>query len=136
MLHYIKNGHDATAVPVIRGTGVANRHATKKQRAALAAAVLAGDVDFTPSQRQLASIFGVSVAYVGLARQFSPAKRKAIIAGEATINFTTLLNGPKAPLALPAPKLVSDAELEEVIRIAGIDRTLTAAVAVETYTAA
>ena len=135
MLNTTKNGHGATVVPMLKGAGIANRRADKRQLACLAAAVIEGDAGFKPSMRQLSQLFGVSVAYVGLARQFSPAKRKAIIAGEATINFTTLLNGPKAPLALPAPKVVSDAELEAIISSVGIDRTLTAAAAVETHAA-
>jgi hypothetical protein len=81
---------------------------------------------------QLAGHFGVSIPYINLARQFSPAKRKAIIAGEDPTNFSTLLNGPKTPLALPARKRVSDAELEAIISRAGLERTLNAAAAVGT----
>jgi hypothetical protein len=36
-------------------------------------------------------------------------------------------------LALPAPKPVTDEALEEMIRIAGITRTLDAAIAVESH---
>ena len=82
MFNSIKNGHGATAVPKIKGAGIANRHANKRQLAALAAAILAGDADFKPSMRQLAQLFGVSVAYVGSpsisplrsARRSSPVK--------------------------------------------------------------
>ena len=134
MLNSIKNGYRATAaVPVIKGSGIANRCSDKRQRATLAAAILAGDVGFKPSMRQLAQLLGVNVTYIGVALKFSPGTRKAIMAGEAAVNFTDLLNGPKAPLALPAPKCVSDAELEAIINIAGIERTLNAAVAVETH---
>ena len=136
MLHITKNGHDATAIPAIKGAGIANRCADKRQLAALAAAVLEGDTAFTPSLRQLAQLFGVNSTYVTLARQFSPAKRKAIIAGEdTTTSFTALLHAPKTQLALPAPKVVTDEALKEIVRVAGISRTLDAAIAVETYAA-
>jgi hypothetical protein len=105
----------ASVIPVIKGAGVANRHADKRQLAALAATILEGDTGFTPSLRQLAQLFNVSVTYVSLARQFSPATRKAIRAG-ANVSFTAVLNGPKAPLALPAPRIVTDEELETVVR--------------------
>ena len=136
MLNIITNGYSATAAPVIKGAGVNNRHASKRQRAALAAAILEGDVAYAPSMHQLASIFGVSAAYIKLARQFSPAQRKAIVSGEAFISFSALLNPPKAPFALPAPKLVTDKALEDIIRSVGIDRALNAAAAVETHAAA
>jgi hypothetical protein len=132
----ITNGYGgATAIATIKGAGIGNRHANKRQLAAMAAAILAGDAGFKPSMRQLAQIFGVNVVYIGLAQQFSPAKRKAIIAGEDVTSFTALLNPPKAPLALPAPKFVTDETLKETIRIAGIERTLNAAAAVEAHAA-
>ena len=101
----------------------------------MVAAILEGDCGFAPSARQLASLFGVNLAYVALARQFSPGWRKAIIAGTDSVNFSALLNPPKAPFALPALKLVTDEALEEIIRSVGIDRALTAAAAVETHAA-
>jgi hypothetical protein len=133
MLNTTKNGRGATAASVIKGSGVAHRHADKRQLAALAAAILAGDTDLKPSMRQLAQLFGVSVTYIGVAQQLSAAKRKAIISGQDAVSFTDLLNGAKAPLALPAPKLVSDAELEAIISSAGLERTLNAAAAVEAH---
>lgn len=137
MSNTIQNGHGATAVSVIKGAGIGNRHADKKQLACLAAAILAGDAGFKPSLRQLATLFGVSVTYIGVAQQLSAAKRKAIISGEDPTNFSTLLlNRPTAPLALPAPKIVTDTELEETIRTAGIARTLDAAIAVEAFATA
>jgi hypothetical protein len=133
MVNSIKNGHGATAVSVVKGAGVGNRHANKRQLAALAATILAGDANFKLSKCQLAQILGVSIAYIGIAQQLSAVRRDAIIAGEDSINFTTLLKGPKTPLALPAPKLVTDKALEDIIRSVGIDRALTAAAAVETH---
>ena len=41
------------------------------------------------------------------------------------------MNGPKAPFVLPAPKLVTDEALEEIIRGVGIDRALNAGATVE-----
>ena len=131
MASSINGGNGATALVRIQGSGIAHRRANKRQLAALVASVLEGDVGYAPSMGQLAQHFGVSLSYIALARKFSPAKRKAIIAGEDAISFSALLNGPKAPLALPAPKRVSDAELEAIICSAGIERTLNAAASVE-----
>jgi hypothetical protein len=130
MLNITNNGHSATAVPRIKGTGVSNRHAAKRQRAALAAAIAEGDTVFEPSMGQLSRIFGVNLTYIALARKFSPAKRKAVISGKDEVDFSALLNAPKALFALP-PNSVSDTELETIIRRAGIERTLNAASAVE-----
>jgi hypothetical protein len=131
MINNINGTNGATGVPKIKGRGIANRRANKRQRAALVAAILAGDADFKPSMRQLAQLFGVSAPYVGIAQQLSAAKRKAIIAGEDAISFSALLNPPAAPFAFPKPKLVSDQQLEDIIRVAGIERTLNAAASVE-----
>jgi hypothetical protein len=46
------NGHaGATGIPAIKGSGVANRVADKRQLAALAAAILEGDTGFEPLAR-------------------------------------------------------------------------------------
>jgi hypothetical protein len=111
------------------------RHLNARQRACLAANILADpDGSFHPAVNQLATMLHVSSAYIGIARQMSAAKRAAILAGYDQTSFAGLLNAPKAPLALPAPKAVNgdgDAELFDIIRKVGVARTLDAAVAVE-----
>jgi hypothetical protein len=81
------------------------------------------------SLRQLAQLIGVSAPYIQAARQLSPTKREAIANGTDSTPFTTLLPSSKPSLALPKP--MSDAELANIIKNAGLDRTLAAACAVE-----
>jgi hypothetical protein len=111
------------------------RHLNARQRACLAANILADpDGSFHPAVNQLANMLRASPAYIGIARQMSAAKRAAILAGYDETSFAGLLNAPKAPLALPAPKAsnwIGDAELLNIVRTAGVARTLDAAVAVE-----
>jgi hypothetical protein len=119
------NGNsNATAPKIIKGRGIANRHADKCQLAAMAASFLEHDDDFEPSARQLSQVFGVSLAYIAVARELSPETRKAIASGKDSTSFAVLLNPPESSLALPAQKPVSDARLAQVIRSAGIERTL------------
>ena len=95
----------------------------------LAASILEDEVTFKPSVCQLAKLFGVIAVYIWLARQFSPAKRKAIASGKDPTSFAALLSPPVPRLSLPAP--VSDAQLADIICNAGIDRTIEVARAVE-----
>jgi hypothetical protein len=81
---------------------------------------------------QLARLFGVSVNYIKAARKLPPGKRKAVAKGDDWVSFSTLLH-PPAQLALPAPKVVTDEALEQMIRVAGIERMLNIAIAVETH---
>jgi hypothetical protein len=110
------------------------RHLNARQRACLAANILAEPGSFRFSVTLLAHTLNVSPAYIGVARQMSAARRAAILAGYDKGSFVPLLNPPKSPLALPAPKLVNgidDAEVVDFVREVGIGRVLDAAVAVE-----
>jgi hypothetical protein len=100
----------------------------------LAADVFAGVVTFIPSQQQLAHIFGVSVPYVELARKLPIGRRAAILRGWDQTSFVELM--PRRSAMLPAPNCASitNLQLEHVIRAAGVERTLEAAVAVERTT--
>jgi hypothetical protein len=77
----------------------------------------------------------VPPGYIAVARAMSPAKRAAILSGADTSSFTPLVNGPKPPLALSAPKKngngIDDAKLETIVRSVGVKRALDAAIAVE-----
>jgi hypothetical protein len=136
MVTYI-NGNGA-AIPsvtkVITGAGLAHRHLTKPQRACLAADTYDGLARLTPSQTQLADIFGVSVPYIMAARTLSPERRIAILNGQDTTSFTDLVRPTRQlQLKLPAPNCASitNLQLQHVIRAVGVDRALAAAVAVE-----
>ena len=89
---------------------------------------------FRPTVNQLATMLHVSLAYIAIARRMPAAKRAAILAGYDKTSFVGLLNAPKAPLALPAPKAVNgvdDVELQNLARNVGVGRWLDAAIAVE-----
>jgi hypothetical protein len=136
MLNITNGCHGATDVPKIKGRGIACRHATKRQLACLAASIAEGDTSFVPSMQQLATLFGVSTAYINVAKKLSPAARKAVIEGTISVDFPVLLSQLATIVALPAPRLVSDVELEAIVRQAGITRVLDAAVSVEAHAAA
>jgi hypothetical protein len=103
----------------------------------LAADILDGVVRLNPSQKQLASIFGVSVTYVAIARKLTPGKRAAILRGwDYSTSFAELMTPRPVALPAPDPKVIfnteiSDTELENLVRVAGTERVLAAAVAVE-----
>jgi hypothetical protein len=113
-----------------------HRQLTKRQRAILAADVLDGLVTFSPSQKQLADLLDVSVPYINVARRLSAGKRTAILRGWDSVSFTELMSPPPRQLSLAGPvipnmKVITDADLENLVRNAGIERVLEAACAVE-----
>jgi hypothetical protein len=141
-MHSYTNGRPAAAtllppIPTrtIVGAGLANRHLDKRQRACLAADVIDGVVTFIPSQQQLAHIFGVSVPYIELARKLPIGKRTAILRGFDPVSFAELMNPPRqlslAGPVIPNMKVITDSDLEQMIRAVGLERALAAAVAVE-----
>lgn len=114
---------------VVKGHSLVHCKLDARQRAAIAAQILEGDVAIRLSTRQLAQLVGVSVPYVAAAKQLSPAKRQAIASGRDSMSFAALLKPPTKPLALPKP--VSDTQLVDIIKGVGIDRVLTIACEVE-----
>jgi hypothetical protein len=139
MDHHSKNGNGGavTILPpakTIAGRGLAHRHLDARQRATWAADVLDGTVQFTPSQKQLADLFGVSIPYTQAARKLSPGRRAAIQRGWDPVSFADLVHPQRQlRLKLPAPMSASitNLQLEHVIRTVGIERVLEAAVQVE-----
>jgi len=119
----------------IVGAGLANRHLDKRQRACLAADVIDGVTTLTPSQKQLADLFNVSVRYVQLARNLSPGKRAAILRGFDSLPFAELMNPPRqlslAGPVIPDMKVIPDIVLENLARAVGPERMLAAACAAE-----
>jgi hypothetical protein len=131
------NGSATTAAPpVVTGASLVHRHLDKRQKAVLAANVVDGLARFVPTNRQIADIFGVSVAYIDVARRLSPSKRNAILGGRDSTSFVSLLNGRRQPVLL-VPRSVSngreqvDPVLIDMIRAVGVERILDAAVVVE-----
>jgi hypothetical protein len=132
-MYSLENGK---ASRVVLGRGLRNRRLDARQRAAIAADILAGEIALRLSVRQLAALFGVSERYIHLARELSSGKRQAIASGLDQTSFAALLlKPPVGQPALPAPKLVSDEQLAAAIRSVGIDRTLEIAASVESYSA-
>jgi hypothetical protein len=114
---------------VIHGRSLAHRQLDKRQLACLAADVIEGATVIVLTQKQIADLFGVSVVYIQHARRLDPGKRAAIVRGWDPTSFATLASRRKVR-ALPAPDL-NQLDLEELIRVVGVDRALEAAAAVE-----
>jgi hypothetical protein len=136
-MHSYINGRSAAILPLrtIRGHSLAHCQLTKQQRAVLAADVIDGLAAFVPSHKEVATIFGVSTPYINVARRLSAGKRTAILRGWDPVSFTELMNPPRqvslvGPV-IPNMKVITDADLENLVRNAGIERVLEAACAVE-----
>jgi hypothetical protein len=134
------NGRGTAILPppttqTITGRSLVHRQLDARRRAVLAASVLVGEVVFTPSAKQLADLFGVSIPYIKIAQKLSSGKRAAILRGWDSTPFTGLVNPPKqlslAGPVIPDLKVIPDIVLENLIRSAGIERVLEAAVQVE-----
>jgi hypothetical protein len=121
-----------TVIPVVNGAGLAHRRLSKPQLACLAANVHDGTVQFDPSLKQLASLFGVSLPYIMGARKLSPGERDAIMQGYDVLRFADLVRPPRQ-LSLAMP-VIPDIVLENLVRSIGTDRLLAAACAVENNT--
>jgi hypothetical protein len=140
MEFHLKNGNGGAEIlppttKTIGGRGLARRKLDPRQKACLVADVLDGVTTFTPSQKQLADIFGVSVVYIETARRLAPGKREAILRGWDPTSFADLLR-PSRQLSLVGPviptvKVITDTDLENLVRCVGTERLINAAVAVE-----
>jgi hypothetical protein len=135
MDHHSKNGNGTILPPtpnkVITGVSLVHRKLSKTQLAVLAANVTDGLARYVPTNQQIAADFGVSVTYIDIARRLTPEKREAILKGRDTTSLAELM--PRRPALVPAPNCasVTNIQLEHVIRVAGIERVLEAACAVE-----
>jgi hypothetical protein len=143
MEFHLKNGNGGADIlppstKTIGGRGLARRKLDPRQKACLVADVLAGLTVFTPSQKQLANLFNVSVVYVETARRLAPSKREAILRGWDQTSFADLMNPPRqlslAMPVIPDLKAIPDVVLENLARAVGTERMLAAAVAVENNT--
>jgi hypothetical protein len=127
------NGGAAFILPptpkVITGRSLVHRQLDARQRAVVAADILDGLVRFCPSQTQLASLCGVSVVYIDLARKLTPGKREAILRGSDPQSFAELLHSSR--LLVPNCASITNKHLEMMIRAAGIERVLDIACVVE-----
>ena len=128
-----------TNARILSGRGLVHRKLDKRQLACVAANAAQGQTKIDWSVAQLVAALKVSRAYVDLARTFSPEKRQAIIDGRDGTSFAALRRSEMHQPALPAPKRrivvngksIDDATLLQVVRSAGVERTLQAAMAVE-----
>ena len=129
-----------TNARVLSGRGLVHRKLDKRQLACVAANAAEGQTRIDWSVAQLTAALKVSRVYIDLARSFSPEKRQAIIDGLDGTSFAALLKTPELQqLAMPASKRrvvgngksIDDATLLAIVRNAGIERTLQAAMAVE-----
>jgi hypothetical protein len=138
-MHSYNGGNGtATLLPIptqtVVGAGLAHRHLDARQKACLVANVLDGLAQFVPSQQQLARLLNVSVPYIQAARGLTPGRRAAILRGWDLTSFADLVRPQRQlRLKLPAPNCASitNLQLQHVVRTAGVERVLEAAVAVE-----
>jgi hypothetical protein len=120
---------------VITGVSLVHRRLSKAQRAVLAANVIDGLARYVPTNQQVYADFGVSQPYVDIARRLTPQRREAILQGEDRTSFATLVNPPRqmslAMPVIPNMRVITDADLEQMIRAVGLERALAVAVQVE-----
>lgn len=114
--------------PVISGRSLAHRRCSKRQLACLAADVIEGLTTINPTQSQVATLFGVSLAYIRIARRFDPGKRAAIVRGWDPTSFANQVKPDRKVLVITD---ASNASLVDLIRKIGVERVLEAACAAE-----
>ena len=97
-------------VPKISARAFAVFDWTKSERAAFAAAVVLGERELDDlTRKQICAVFGVSLGYLTRALALSPATRKAVAAGEVTLQ--------------DIPTVPTDRVLHQVVADAGVART-------------
>jgi hypothetical protein len=123
---YQLNGNGAIPrAPLISARSLVHRRLSKAQRALVGAAILEGGVQLQDLPLRIVSqVVGCSVAYLTAAQRLAPAQREAVVRGHRPLIL---------PRVVPAPNCASitNLQLKHIIRAAGIDRVLEAAVAVE-----
>jgi hypothetical protein len=116
---------------MITGRSLVHRQLDKRQRACLAADVIDGLTTIDPTQRQVADLLGVSLAYVRIARGLSPGKRTAILRAWDSTPFAALAHKPATVSTKVINSRITDADLVKAVRAVGVNRVLDAAVAAE-----
>jgi hypothetical protein len=114
--------------PAISGRSLVHRQLDKRQLACLAADVIEGLTTIDPTQSQVATLFGVSLAYIRVALRLDPGKRAAIVRGWDPTSFANLVKPRRKVLAITD---ASNASLVDLIRKIGVERVLEAACAAE-----
>jgi hypothetical protein len=107
MAYIVQNG---SPVKTMSGYAVARNHRSASQRAAIAASIIAGEVEFTkPTKKQIAELLHVSVSYVDRALELDPVCRESMREG-----YLELSDFPNIP---------TDTQLQRTVKAAGVDRT-------------
>jgi hypothetical protein len=97
----------------VTGYCISRNGRTASQRAAIAARIIAGEVEFTkPTKKQIAELLHVSIVYVDRALELDPISRHMMADG-----LLQLTQFRKAP---------TDLQLNRTVQAAGVDRTLNA----------
>ena len=105
---------------VIDGRSLAHRDLNKRQRAVLAANLYDGWVRLNPTQRQVADLCGVSLAYVKFALALHP-----------DVRVPANVRPPRRVSMKVVDTAINDRDLVKAIRAIGIDRVLSAACTAE-----
>jgi hypothetical protein len=92
------------------GYRLARNGRTASQRAALAASIITGEIDFIkPTKKQIAALLGVSTVYVNQALALNRFQRDFVLNG-----YATLAQFQKQP---------TDLQLHRIVEAAGVERT-------------
>jgi hypothetical protein len=94
----------------LTGCALARNGRSASQRAALAASIITGEVEFIkPTKKQIAALIGVSVPYTNQALALNPFQRGLVREG-----YMTLAQYQKEP---------TDLQLHRIVEAAGVERT-------------
>ena len=113
MLYLLNAPKSSLPARVLRNRSAEHRRRTARQKAAIGAGILNGEVAIKLTKLQIAKLVGVSVPYLDRACQLTPAEREVVADGGFDFDMP------------------SDAELTRMIRRAGIDRTISIACVVD-----
>jgi hypothetical protein len=95
----------------LTGYALARNGRSASQRAALAASIITGEVEFIkPTKKQIAALIGVSVPYVDQALTLNPFQRGLVRKGYVTLAQTVEVEP-------------TDLQLHRIVEAAGVERT-------------
>ena len=120
-----------TPARVVSRRSLVQKTLSARERAAIAASVLAGEVVLTLSVSQLAAVIGTHATCISVASQLTPEMRQAIANGKSDLAFSPLLKASPKSSALPQPvgDIINAAALDAlIIRATKVEHALARAV--------
>lgn len=128
---YLLSDPKATGKPILKGRSFAHSKISVRQRAALGAQLVLGEITIEPTMTQAAALVGASIPYISAAYHLPSNHRASLAEGYmlplvVESKVTPLKTVPKVVelvVVLPAP-VFSDAYLADIIRTVGVNRLL------------